>query len=484
MSTQETNIDKLTVVQLKEQLKQRGCCTQGNKTDLVERLSEIMYKNDHQSDNIDKTKTRLKKGESDGDDISVFVDPEDSASQIATSRLSKTSESSSLRRIVAAKAGLIAKQKKIDELNRWNLQQKESDRRRMEMEQEEELRRVEMEQEEERRRMEEERRRMEMEQDKERRRVKIQQENERKQWEMELRQVEMEQKKERIILEAQIAELEAKEEVLSTIGSRVSRTKKFNSNLTNGMNQYFEDAGVVKRTINKVDNDARLIEVTDDKEKNKRIRSWVETGAYQKNEQYLNQSQEKEEDKYYSQSREGQSWNKKVKDFAYKQDNKRQSYVSRDEEYCRPVLSKQEDSDKIGKLLETLVSFNIRNLVPNQEVEIFKGELTKYQTFIKSFENVISSKLKDDDEKLHYLVQYTSGKPRDIIEACLHMETDKGYKEARLLLEKRYGNSAVIATAYVNKILNWDQVKRDDVEGLDEFAIMLGSCKNAVSQVP
>ena len=67
---------------------------------------------------------------------------------------------------------------------------------------------------------------------------------------------------------------------------------------------------------------------------------------------------------------------------------------------------------------------------------------------------MISSKLNDDDEKLHYLVQYTSGKPRDLIETSLHMETNKWYKDARLLLERCYGNSDVIATAYINKILN------------------------------
>ena len=61
------------------------------------------------------------------------------------------------------------------------------------------------------------------------------------------------------------------------------------------------------------------------------------------------------------------------------------------------------------------------------------------------------------------------------------METKKTYKMTRLLLEWWYDNSAVIATAYVNKILNWKQVKRDNVEGFDEFAIMLGSCKNEVS---
>ena len=44
--------------------------------------------------------------------------------------------------------------------------------------------------------------------------------------EMELRQVEMEQEKELMTIEAQIAELEAMKEVLSTSGSRISKTKK------------------------------------------------------------------------------------------------------------------------------------------------------------------------------------------------------------------------------------------------------------------
>ena len=108
-------------------------------------------------------------------------------------------------------------------------------------------------------------------------------------------------------------------------------------------------------------------------------------------------------------------------------------------------------------------------MVSNQEVEIFEVEFTKYQIFVKSFKNVISSKLKDKGENLHYLLQYTNGKPRVLIETCLLMETNKGDKEAR----KLYCNLAVIATAYINKILNWEEVQIGHMEGLDEFTIWL-----------
>ena len=60
------------------------------------------------------TKTRLMKdGEPDDNNISLFVDPDDSASQIPTSRVSRNSECSSVI-IKAAK-----------KLKRLNLQQKE-----------------------------------------------------------------------------------------------------------------------------------------------------------------------------------------------------------------------------------------------------------------------------------------------------------------------------------------------------------------------
>ena len=63
------------------------------------------------------------------------------------------------------------------------------------------------------------------------------------------------------------------EEVLSTSGSRISRTKRYSSNLKAGTNQYFEDAGiggVEKRTINIMDIGARLTKVTEDNEKKRK----------------------------------------------------------------------------------------------------------------------------------------------------------------------------------------------------------------------
>lgn len=133
-----------------------------------------------------------------------------------------------------------------------------------------------------------------------------------------------------------------------------------------------------------------------------------------------------------------------------------------------------------SKLMETLVSYNLKSLMPKAEVQRFGGDNTQYRSFIRSFESVISSKLTDEEEKLFYLEQYTTGKPREIVRACLHMSPGTGYQEARRLLEKRYGNHERIVAAYMDKILEWPNLKADDIDGLDQFSVMLISCKNAI----
>ena len=64
------------------------------------------------------------------------------------------------------------------------------------------------------------------------------------------------------------------------------------------------------------------------------------------------------------------------------------------------------------------------------------------------------------------------------------MDSSEGYREARNLLEKQYGNPERIATAYLDKIQEWPVITGDNIDALDEFAIMLISCRNAISQVP
>ena len=121
-----------------------------------------------------------------------------------------------------------------------------------------------------------------------------------------------------------------------------------------------------------------------------------------------------------------------------------------------------------------------RNLLPKSEIPKFGGDITKYHSFIRAFDAKIGNRSMDCEEKLHFLEQFTSGRPRQIVQACFHMEPDQGYAEARRLLEKRYGDPSKVATAYTEKLLDWPIISADDVQGLDEMALYARGCFNAV----
>lgn len=147
--------------------------------------------------------------------------------------------------------------------------------------------------------------------------------------------------------------------------------------------------------------------------------------------------------------------------------------------------SSKEVTSKISSndILETLVSYNLKSLMPRLQIKPFSGDYTQYRSFIASFDNAISSKLSNNEEKLHYLIQYTTGRPNEIASSCLHMESNLGYKEARRLLHERYGDIERISNSYVHKILSYPNVCNDDINGMDELSLLMVSCKNAMSSL-
>ena len=101
--------------------------------------------------------------------------------------------------------------------------------------------------------------------------------------------------------------------------------------------------------------------------------------------------------------------------------------------------------------LTQMLRLTERNSIPRVEIEKFDGDVWSYRSFIRAFDHLICDKVQNEDEKLYYLEQYTTGQPREIVRGCLHMPTKKGYKEARRLFETRYGNQHKIAACSVDR---------------------------------
>lgn len=122
--------------------------------------------------------------------------------------------------------------------------------------------------------------------------------------------------------------------------------------------------------------------------------------------------------------------------------------------------------------------------LPALKLSIFNGRMELYRTFKRTFEMNVASKLDDEEEKLMYLIQFTEGKPKEIVSTCLHLPPEQGYQEALRLLDRRYSNEAQTAQGLVDRMLTQVDMKSDDVTSLDSFAILLRGTLNALKNLP
>ena len=134
-------------------------------------------------------------------------------------------------------------------------------------------------------------------------------------------------------------------------------------------------------------------------------------------------------------------------------------------------------------LLDHLSKQISRSTLPLAEVPRFSGNVMEYRSFIRAFEARIAGRVEDAAEKLYYLDQYVTGKAKDLVKGCMHLEPSRGYDEARRMLEKRYGNPSRVVTAYMERLANWPPLK-GSVPALDEFSLFLVGCKNAMEVTP
>ena len=79
----------------------------------------------------------------------------------------------------------------------------------------------------------------------------------------------------------------------------------------------------------------------------------------------------------------------------------------------------QEAMKQHDEAVRLMVSGLERIEMPKKEFLSFDGDPKRYPRFIKSFEINVERRVKEDDEKLSYLIQYCKGAAKDAIENCL-----------------------------------------------------------------
>lgn len=134
-------------------------------------------------------------------------------------------------------------------------------------------------------------------------------------------------------------------------------------------------------------------------------------------------------------------------------------------------------------ITEVLVKQQRLSSLPPLSIPMFKGDPLEYKFFMRAFEHGIEDKTENCKDRLYFLEQFTMGQPRELVQSCQHMELSSGYKEAKRLLKKYYGNDYKIVTAHIDKARSWPSVKPEDAEALQVYSVFLTGCRKTMDSI-
>ena len=136
-----------------------------------------------------------------------------------------------------------------------------------------------------------------------------------------------------------------------------------------------------------------------------------------------------------------------------------------------------------NKITEMLIKEQRHTLLPSREVPVFRGDPLQYLTFIRVFEHTVEEKTDSFKDRLFFLEQYTEGHAKELVRSCRYADHEKGYLEAKRLLQENFGNELLIASACVDKISKWNVIKGEDKKLLHAYAVTLRACLNTMQDI-
>lgn len=85
--------------------------------------------------------------------------------------------------------------------------------------------------------------------------------------------------------------------------------------------------------------------------------------------------------------------------------------------------------------------------LPKRNIQVFDCGPLQYHSFMRAFENGIESKSDSYSDCLYFLEKFTRGRQRELVRCCLHVDPDRGYAQAKALLQEHFGNEQRISAA-------------------------------------
>ena len=111
------------------------------------------------------------------------------------------------------------------------------------------------------------------------------------------------------------------------------------------------------------------------------------------------------------------------------------------------------------------------NRLPKPKMMTFDGDPKKYKLFMASFRNNVEARIDGDDQlKLTLLLDQCTGEALELIEECVILKPDQGYRTALEKLERRFGKNHLVARSYIDGVKKGGVIKPNDVKALTKFA--------------
>ena len=90
--------------------------------------------------------------------------------------------------------------------------------------------------------------------------------------------------------------------------------------------------------------------------------------------------------------------------------------------------------------------------VPKVELRVFSGDSCGYLSFISIFDETVDKAPLSSQEKLSRLLGYTRDNAKVAIDHCSLIGSDRGYEEAKKILQERFGDEYIIASNLIQSL--------------------------------
>ena len=100
------------------------------------------------------------------------------------------------------------------------------------------------------------------------------------------------------------------------------------------------------------------------------------------------------------------------------------------------------------------------------DLDVFDGSPLEYHYFMTLFHEVVEKKIDDPTGKLTCLIKYNKVDAKEMIKHCVQQPPAHGFKNAKVMFERKYGNPNNKMTMYRKEIKAWSQAKNGDADSL------------------